>query len=279
MQHKTRTLSAVSKFIIFSLSLLALVLQILHFGASAWRLLATYLLLLAIAFYFYRFFQLSFSSKLAPKDNSPLPVLNWSVITLGLLTFGFSLSYTGSGLFPALAAPGWTGLLTTIILPILFLLDWLVFAKKGQLRPADPFYFLVVPIFYFCLIILTAYQLPDGALFRYPYTFLDFSNPLFSLLWLVLTTIYLFAIGYFGYGLDCLLAPKMIEAPVKKQAPKKTPVKKTPVKKTPPRKPAPKVIDITTNKKAPRRNGGQGKKPTSKPKTSKTTGVKQSQRG
>ncbi len=321
MHIKSRPLSASLKLLILAFGILALTSQFSTFGFSAWRLLATYFLILLIAYYSYVFIRVVLPAKFQKpqKKDSVLPVVQWSLLTFAALIFGAHLAYADSGLYPALAPAELIGGLTCIILPLALLADWFLFSLKGRLRPLDPLYFLVVPVFYFCLILLTSINHVGDPTYLYPFSFLSPANPGVTLLWLGLTALFILAFGYLGFALDQLLERVILtasisyEASIKKDG-KKDPEHLTKVTKTakmsnkPSVKPIKtvKVMDIKPAPKAPKapdapkpskksqpapksstkinphRSGGAGKKTTAKKrksKASKTTGAKQPQRG
>lgn len=88
------------------------------------------------------------------------------IIAAGILNLGFDFSsYTGISLF---------GL--HYIVPIMVVLDWLIFEKKGNMKKYEPFVWLIVPAVYFILAELSArfgngFGVTVGE--KYPYFFLD----------------------------------------------------------------------------------------------------------
>lgn len=65
------------------------------------------------------------------------------------------------------------------IIPLLVILDWLLFDEKGKIGKFEPFIYLIMPTLYFIVAIIAA-KLGNGLGFtensKYPYTFLDFDT-------------------------------------------------------------------------------------------------------
>jgi len=61
--------------------------------------------------------------------------------------------------------------------PIMFMLDWLLFDKKGQVKRLDPLKWLILPGLYLIFAVIRAQVGPPipmfGRMMRYPYPFLD----------------------------------------------------------------------------------------------------------
>lgn len=106
------------------------------------------------------------------------------------------------GDFPLFSLDWWGNQLVHTIVPMLTILDYLLFDPKGQLNRYCPLIWMVAPCGYFCFTVVMARM---GILFpnsssAYPYPFLD----VWQLGWgLVLRNVLLLAAGFFLLG--CLL--------------------------------------------------------------------------
>lgn len=71
----------------------------------------------------------------------------------------------------------WPNIIVHYLVPILTLIEWLVFNKKNHLRYVDAFKWLIIPTIYLIIIIingLNGYTYPGGS--NYPYFFLDINK-------------------------------------------------------------------------------------------------------
>lgn len=100
------------------------------------------------------------------------------------------------------------------VVPIMALLDWLLFDPKGQIKLLAPFTWLILPVFYFITAIICAYTghgLGVSATSKYPYPFMDISvlgvSTVFTTA--VIMIIFFLIIGYLFYLLDHFLAKKI----------------------------------------------------------------------
>jgi hypothetical protein len=97
------------------------------------------------------------------------------------------------------------------VVPILTILDWLLFDKKGQISAAAPLTWAIAPLVYFAYAMIAA-RIGDGigSHSRYPYPFIDVD----VLGWgKVLSTVFVLVIGFIvlGYGfyfVDRMLKPR-----------------------------------------------------------------------
>lgn len=107
-----------------------------------------------------------------------------------------------------------TGLGTVLlhfVLPILVLLDWLLWDKKGNFSADDPLTWMLIPFSYFGITLFAAFcgiQYPGGS--HYPYTFLNpgtdgsYWGPV--LVSIVLLAVGFLAVGYLLFAVDKILA-------------------------------------------------------------------------
>lgn len=125
------------------------------------------------------------------------------VVLLGALVYSYTVPGTalaaGSSL-PLILAHG--------VLPVLVLLDWLLFDYKGRYRAVDPLWWLVFPYVYYLITLLVAQYgalYADGSL--YPYYLLNpdtvgWANVLANMV--LMTALYLL-FGYIYFAVDRIL--------------------------------------------------------------------------
>lgn len=104
-----------------------------------------------------------------------------------------------------------------VIMPVLYLLDWLLFYERGKTDRRYPLIALILPISYFLFVLIHAAVLrfdstilcfAGNAPLIYPYFFLDYEKYGIGgiVLWVVLIIAVLVAVGYLLYLLDRVLA-------------------------------------------------------------------------
>lgn len=103
-----------------------------------------------------------------------------------------------------------------LILPVMFVLDWLFFYKRGTAKPSYPLLALTIPFAYVIYILIRAFVVRSAGLtvsILYPYFFLNVDRlgwPGF-LLWMGILLAMLLMLGYVLYGLDRLLSRRGIK--------------------------------------------------------------------
>ena len=177
------------------------------FGASAWRVFVTYVLLLA-AIYFGVVAIIGFITKERKRQIVGLPMLEGALI-IGLLTASITafvfLAYGWS--HPALT--GAAAALSYVTLPVLVIADWLIFLPKGRWQGIYPFYWLAFPTIYTALILLTSELWPEAEP-RYPLEFLNYRlNDISRMIWaLIFYAVCILSVGYLFYVIDALISGK-----------------------------------------------------------------------
>ncbi|NLA11133.1 MAG: Pr6Pr family membrane protein [Firmicutes bacterium] len=96
-----------------------------------------------------------------------------------------------------------SGHLTHTIAPVGFLLDWLLFERKGLMQPADLPFWTLYPLLYW---LFSIWQGAETGF--YPYFFMDVSTLGYggALLWLAALSAFFLIIGLLLLGIDRLLA-------------------------------------------------------------------------
>ena len=97
-----------------------------------------------------------------------------------------------------------------LILPLLFLLDWLLFYPKGKIKIYQPFLVPVIPLFYVSYILIRAAYVQQAGIsvnVLYPYFFLNIENLGWQGfgIWMGILLCAILALGYGLYGIDYAL--------------------------------------------------------------------------
>lgn len=205
MYIQNKLVSAFYKLLLGFISLGGFWATLALFGLTAWRLFSTWALLIGAVYFCLSALIIALSSK-RPAGDIPCAMLE------GMLIVAFAIQ----GVTAVACAindeylPGLGGamaILAYYILPILTLLDWCIFNKKGQWRPVDPFYWLALPLAYSAMILFTANILPSSTTLLYPVAFLDYNTyglpEMFS--WLVLLGLLILVFGYILLLLDAFM--------------------------------------------------------------------------
>lgn len=99
----------------------------------------------------------------------------------------------------------WANLIVHLIVPVLVILDWLLFDKKGEVTKLDPLWWLIIPLCYYCFTVIGYFlnvTYIDGS--HYPYFFIDSE----LLGWgtvginIIVLVIAFLIMGYFVYFID-----------------------------------------------------------------------------
>lgn len=94
------------------------------------------------------------------------------------------------------------------VLPVLYVADWIVFFRRGQVRVFQPLVGALVPIAYVVFIFVHAAVLGFVDDDLYPYFFLDLDRLGVAgvATWVAILTVVFMAVGYAIYGMDQLVA-------------------------------------------------------------------------
>lgn len=98
-------------------------------------------------------------------------------------------------------ASGISLLIAHYIVPLMVILDWLLFDKKGLIRATSPLIWTIAPLLYFAYTVLDAHT---GQGHRYPYPFLDASTLGWSRVSLTVLALVIFfvVLGYVYFAID-----------------------------------------------------------------------------
>lgn len=180
-----------------------------QYGWTALRFFSTWVLFLAAIYYLSSALHLATTRENVSGKN-PCPMLEGMIIAAFCLISGTVIAAQSQG-FSLPDLPTWLMIIVAGVLPVLTLLDWILFVKKGRFTVMMPFYWLALPACYAATIIFTAELLPESTLYRYPlemFNYLTFGPLEMFLVMLIVAIIYL-AVGYAWYLLDFTLSGKL----------------------------------------------------------------------
>lgn len=155
-----------------------------------------------------------------PKKEKPL--LKGAItmcITITGLVYHFMLSGGTMGSATGLSAQIISNYILHYIVPIMVILDYLLFFEKGKYKWFHPFVWLVIPYVYAAFIFIRAYFGeaifmgfgPDSKPSRFPYPFVDVDllgmNKV--VLMIIGITFAFLILGFISYGIDKLLGKKL----------------------------------------------------------------------
>jgi hypothetical protein len=130
------------------------------------------------------------------------------IATMGLIVTGLVAQFLLAG-FNMHGSSGISLIILHRVMPIMVVLDWLLFDVKGKIGRCDPIIWVAWPLSYFCATIaLTSVEHVFGDQLAYPYPFIDvdalgIGQVLINACALLVAFIIL---GYMIRGLDALLA-------------------------------------------------------------------------
>lgn len=205
MYIRNKLVAAFYKLSLGLISVYGFWMTLASFGATAWRLFSTWALMIGAIYFCISALILALSSKRESGD-APCPMLEGALIVSFLLQAVTAIACAiNDEYFPGLS--GFVAVLAYYILPVLTLLDWCLFNKKGLWRAVDPFYWLALPLSYSAMIILTANMLPSSTALLYPVAFLDYNAyGLWEMLgWLALIGLLILIFGYILILLDAFM--------------------------------------------------------------------------
>lgn len=179
-------------------------------GANAWRLLETWLLLVAAIYFFISAFAEWFRRKQPMLHRSFCPLLQGMIIVIGIGLGVMRVVYELNAI-EWMGARDFLNYLQLIFIPLCTIIDWLVFTKKGGWGLSYPWYWLGIVISYCCIILLTTDFVPGQDGWKYPYFFLNYqANGVDNLiLWTLLISVVMLAIGYILVLLDYTMSGQL----------------------------------------------------------------------
>ena len=148
-----------------------------------------------------------------------LPTFNFMCVIMILVTFLvynilLANEYTVIGYFTSLS-----NMLMHVILPIMFILNWVLFYEHNTLKWYHPLLCIIMPLIYVIFIIIRALILNGSTNSTlYPYFFLDINNLGWSgfFIWILILLVVFVLIGYGLFALDKYVFTKKDKKVVKK---------------------------------------------------------------
>lgn len=199
---------AISEFLIGALSAFAVWGQFTSFGYDAWRLLSTWVALVA-AVYYLASALVTLIWHRRPIGREYCPMLQGGIIVTALFLLILRvICYSLDVFVPGTVSNIW---LIEFLLPILMLLEWVLFSKKGVWRYFEPFYWLAFSLIYFTAILVSAEFMPRTAPLIYSYEFVNY--PVVGidqmLWWLAIFAAIILIVGYVLWLLDFALSGQL----------------------------------------------------------------------
>lgn len=175
----------------------ALWAQFNNLGLNAWRLLETWLLIVATGYFLVATVVEWFHRKAPMPHRSFCPLLQGIIIVVGISLGCLRIAYEINSL-EWMGARDLLNYVQLLAIPLLAIGDWLFFTKKGDWSLSYPWYWLGIIISYCCIILLTAELLPSQNSWDYPYIFLNYSAMSIDnlLCWLLLIIVIVLTIGF-----------------------------------------------------------------------------------
>ncbi len=177
-------------------------------GQPNWSVLNYFTILSNLLCFVYFVIDIGLLTKNYAKGNTTwhpaLKGISMMSITVTMLVFHFMLDFN----FSMGSAFGTSIFTTHYVVPIMVILDWLLWEQKGNMKVTSPLLWAIAPLVYFAYAMIAA-QLGDGIGHnsRYPYPFMDvdaigLGKVLFTVL--IMVTVFI-ALGYLYVLADHLL--------------------------------------------------------------------------
>jgi len=197
-------------FIIGLIAALATWIQFASFGDAAWRLLATWVALIATIYYIVDA-AVTLLAKRRPLGTELCPMLQGGLIVAGIMLILIRVVYyTLDSYIPGV---GINIMLIEFILPVLMIISWVMFSLKGKWRAHEPFYWLGLLASYVALILVSGELMSRSAPLVYPYEFLNYPSIGIDtmLWWLAIFAVVTLIAGYAFWILDFALSGHLNE--------------------------------------------------------------------
>ncbi len=209
MYIRNKPLAALCKTFIGAFALILEWYLLSQFGMAALRLFPTWVLFIAAIYFLSSALVLALNNKKF-SGKSLCPVLDGIIIIAFFLMGGVALASSLYQFYlPSLDS--WAVWSISLVLPVLALLDWLLFVEKGRWKVMMPFYGLALPALYVATMIFTAEMLPEATKFLYPLEMFDLRQfgvwP--AIHYMVATVVLLLIFGYILYMLDFTMSGKL----------------------------------------------------------------------
>lgn len=200
------------RLIIGLLALDGLAAQFANLGVNAWRVFDTWTILLTVI-YFLIMAIVTFGGWRDSQNGRMLCPMLYGMIIVGNLSSLLLWMVCHVNNIPWPMLTDGRMLMLDILIPIATLLDWLFFARKGDWRPIEPFYFLALPVSFMAGIITTSLSMPPSDAWRFPYPFLNYHQIGVDRVawWGIIIAAVVLIIGYTLMLLDFALSGKLAQ--------------------------------------------------------------------
>ncbi len=138
--------------------------------------------------------------------TTPFPRIKGAVVLAITITFlvytfilnpGFSMTGEAADLIP--------NLIVHLIVPVMAIMDWILFDRKGNYQKYDPVYWLSIPLLYMVYIMIRAQiggPFPNDSQYPYPFMDVDILGVGGTILSFVLLAAFFALLGYVFYFID-----------------------------------------------------------------------------
>ncbi len=135
---------------------------------------------------------------------------NWCVPLKGAAMMGITVTclvaHIMLGNFTMGASMRVSILLVHTIVPVMTVLDWLLFDEKGRFNRTSPLLWTIFPLLYFAVVLLLAFSSPGDPFYPYPFMDVATQGIVRVLVTVAVMTAFFVALGYLFVLADRLLA-------------------------------------------------------------------------
>lgn len=209
MYIQSRPTVALYRLAVSVVATVSLILQFVVVGTAAWRTFPVWFLLIVAVYYAVLSIITAFMKR---RDSGKVicPTLQGALLLAGTIIATATAIFGVVGM-PGAGPTGFILFLANFCVPLMILLDWILFTRKGAWRFIDPFYWLALPIIYVSYILTSAAFMPASAELIYPYGFLDFPviNLDTMLWWMAILLVLALTFGYIYVVLDFAMSGRL----------------------------------------------------------------------
>ena len=205
MYIKSRLFSISYKLILVVVGLFGLLLNFGVFdGRFDLKVLCYFTVLSNLLCVVYFIFSLIYLKKYFHDENKT----TWNPTLKGIATMSITVTLIvahfilGGGKFISGTTMGISMLVSHYIVPIMMILDWLLFDKKGYIKKASPIVWTSGPLVYFIYSIIAA---QFGEIYPYPFMDVDTLGWLRVFYNVIVLSIFFIALGYFSFAVERML--------------------------------------------------------------------------
>lgn len=210
MHIENRGSTAFYRFLIAALAGCGLWLELTQLGLNGLRLFSGWFLIICTIYYIVSTLTTLFWRRhdagraVFPRFQGALVVSGMTLLVGQIVLYALDVPNPGPS--------GLTGSLVYDVIPVLILMEWILFSEKGHWRLVEPLYWLALPVIYVCVILITAVMVPDLNL-KYPYEFLDWPEiGIDTMLWqLAIIGVLYLAFSYLCWLIDFAMSGHLSE--------------------------------------------------------------------